>query len=187
MGRKVFKLIYPFLSFLSLLICWLPKPFLMMAYNCFSGFPTLLGVLIRYVLLSAACKEIGKNVYIARWVVIKNPQGLKIGDNVSVHEYCYLDACGGVSIGSNVSIAHGSSLVSFEHTWKDMSVPIKYNKLKLGEIALADDVWIGCGVRILASSCVGERAIVAAGAVVKGDCSGHSIYAGVPAKKIKSL
>jgi acetyltransferase-like isoleucine patch superfamily enzyme len=129
----------------------------------------------------------GVNVYISRFVILKNIEKISFGDNVSIHEFSYLDGLGGIFIGDNVSIAHNASIISFEHTYDLLEFPIKYNPLITKSIEIADDVWIGCGVRILGGTLIGSRTIVAAGSVVKGQLTNNSIYAGVPAKLKKSI
>ena len=129
----------------------------------------------------------GKNIYVGKNVTIKNFESLILGSNISIHANCYIDASGGVNIGDNVSIAHNSSIISFEHTWENLEVPIKYNPTILKEVVIFKDVWIGCGVRVLAGVKINTRTIVAAGSVVKGLLDEKSIYAGVPAKKIRNI
>jgi acetyltransferase-like isoleucine patch superfamily enzyme len=98
-----------------------------------------------------------------------------------------LDAKGGLYIGDNVSIAHNCSLISFNHTYSDPNTQIKYNVLVDGEIRIESDVWIGCGVRILAGVTINKRSIVAAGAVVNKTIPSHTISAGIPAIPIKNI
>ena len=66
-------------------------------------------------------------------------------------------------------------------------MPIKYNPSVCSPIVVNDDVWIGCGCRILAGVEIGDRVVIAAGAVVNKNVERNSLYAGVPAKKIKSI
>jgi acetyltransferase-like isoleucine patch superfamily enzyme len=112
---------------------------------------------------------------------------MKMGDRISLHEFVYIDAAGGISIGNDVSIAHGCSIVSFEHGWSDINVPIKYNPIISKPVSIGSDVWIGCGVRILAGAKIGNRVVVAAGSVVKGVLAPGGVYAGSPAKRIKEI
>lgn len=112
---------------------------------------------------------------------------MKIGDNVSIHDYTYIDAIGGVDIGSDVSIAHGTSIISFEHNYDATDTPIKYSGLHLGPVKIDNDVWIGCGVRVLSNSHIKNKTVIAAGSVVKGKLEPLSIYAGVPARKVKDI
>ena len=142
---------------------------------------------IRYICvkrLSACC---GDNVAIFQNVTLNHIEKMRIGDNVSIHPMCYIDAIGGVEIGNNVSIAHSSSIVSFDHTYSDYSLPIKYNKVKLGKVVIEDDVWIGCGCRILQGVNIKTRCIIAAGAVLTNSTSPNTIFGGIPAKAIKQI
>lgn len=173
---------------------------LMVLFNVYNVFPKIVrfmlnaifnfgkvGFLLRYFDLKTNTSSVGENVYIAKYVVIKNSHNLIIGSNNSLHEFCYIDAAGGIEIGENVSIAHNCSLVSFEHTWEDVSIPIKYNPTRFSPIVIGNDVWLGCGVRVLAGSIIEDRVIVAAGAVVKGRLESGYIYGGIPAKKLRKI
>lgn len=146
-----------------------------------------IGIYIRYISIKSINRLNGDNICIKSGCYIYNVEKLTIGNNVSIHPLTYIDALGGIKIGNNVSIAHNSSLVSFNHTYSNMDIPIKYNDLELGRIIICDDVWIGCGVRVLANAVINSRTILAAGAVVSTITLSNSIYGGVPAKFIKSI
>lgn len=165
----------------------IPRFLFILLLNISSIIPTLVGVLLRYILVKILIVDSGSNIYIGRFVTIKNFEKLKLGSNVSIHECCYIDAFGGIDIGSDVSIAHNSSLISFEHGFNDTDKAIKYNSINPIPIKIASDVWIGCGVRILAGSDISSRSVIAAGSVVKGKLLSNTIYAGVPAKPKKSI
>lgn len=146
-----------------------------------------MSIISRYYFYLKCFKRIGNNVSIHNNVTIKNRNRIEIGNNVSIHTLCYLDGFGGLTIGNNVSIAHNTSIISFNHTWDRPDIPIKYNPLSSAPIIIEDDVWIGAGVRIMAGVKIKTRCIIAAGSVVTKDCESNSIYAGVPARKIKSI
>lgn len=146
-----------------------------------------LGLLLRYVFLKNIGKKIGNNVSVQPGVYLFNLKNIHIGDNVSIHPMCYIDAAGGITIGDNVSIAHSSTLISTNHTWNNVDLPIKYNPEIFGEIIIEDDVWIGCGVRVLAGVSLGSRSVVAAGAVVNKSFGDYSLIGGVPAKLLKTI
>lgn len=145
------------------------------------------GLLLRYVFIRNIAKIVGNNVSIHGGVYLFNIEKIELGNNISIHPMCYIEGAGGIKIGNDVSIAHASSLISTEHTWGDPSTPIKYNQQISSAIEIGDDVWIGCGVRILAGVTVSKRVIVAAGAVVNKPIPSHSLVGGVPAKFIKNL
>lgn len=54
-------------------------------------------------------------------------------------------------------------------------------------VVIEDDVFIGDNVRILKGVKVGPGAVIGSGSVVVSDVESMSVYAGVPARKIKSL
>lgn len=54
-----------------------------------------------------------------------------------------------------------------------------------GDIVIKDDVWIGVNATILSGVCIGQGAIVAAGAVVTKNVPPYAIVGGNPAKVIK--
>jgi acetyltransferase-like isoleucine patch superfamily enzyme len=147
----------------------------------------LVGVAARYCIAKTLCRNCGDNVMIGPDVEIRGWRDLSLGENVSIHRACYIDANGGITIGDDVSIAHATSFVSFEHTWDDSSVPIKDNPSRFAPIRVDDDVWIGCGCRILAGVHIGSRSIVAAGAVVVRDIPSGHVVGGVPARVIKQI
>jgi acetyltransferase-like isoleucine patch superfamily enzyme len=146
----------------------------------------LFGAGLRYMLLSVIAKEVGDNVLVGPRVRLVHPERLSIGSNVSIHRDCYVDAEGGVWIESDVSIAHACSIISCDHTWADLSLPIRENPLRPAPIIIRSDVWIGCGVRILAGTEIESRSVVAAGAVVVKSVRSGSVVGGVPARVIGS-
>lgn len=186
-GRMVFKYFSFLIKFLKFLLKIIPKGFAIFLFELSSSIPTRFGAFIRYILLCRISKSVGDNVYIGRFCILKNTQGLSIGNNVSLHDYCYVDAQGSISIGDNVSIAHGCSLISFDHVYVDGEyTPIKYKGIVLKEINIDRDVWIGCGCRILCGSQIKTKVVVAANSVVKGTLE-SGLYAGSIAKKIKDI
>lgn len=146
-----------------------------------------MGSLARYLHWSRHIADLGEVAYFAPSIVIKSPHDLYIGDRFSIHEFCYIDALGSVRIGNDVSIAHGCSILSTNHAWVNPDLPIKYNPIKVGPVEIGNDVWIGCGVRILAGTKINDRVVIAAGAVVRGELVSGYMYGGVPARKLKPL
>lgn len=145
-------------------------------------------ILIRYAIAKNEMAACGENVYFGVNVTLKNTKKMRVGSNVSIHDNCYIDAYGEIVIGDNVSIAHATTIMTTNHTWEDPSRPIKYNPAALGEVEIADDVWIGCGARILAGVQIQSRSVVAASAVLTaGYYDGCAVYGGIPAKRLKTI
>ncbi len=104
-------------------------------------------------------------------VVRGDVHSIRIGSNVNIQDnvivHCTYQKCP-VSIGNNVSIAHGAIVHG---------------------CTIHDNVLIGMGSIIMDDVVVESNCIIAAGAVVtKGTrVESGSVYAGMPAKKIKSI
>lgn len=186
-GRDQFKKYKVFITFAIKFMSIFPNGFKKFIWDSISVFGGKVFVGLRYALLKTMSKEAGDNVYIGKYVVLKNLSKIKIGSNVSIHDFTYIDGAGGLTIGNDVSIAHNCSILTTNHQWDDVETPIKYNKEKHQAVKIADDVWIGCGVRILAGVEINSRSIVAAGAVVNKNIEEKTIYGGVPAKRIKEI
>lgn len=141
---------------------------------------------IRYVALRCVAAKCGELVDVRSDCVILSPESLELGSRISIHPFCYIDATGTIKIGNDVSIAHSSSILSTNHVWDDLAVPIRDQGLTRAPTTIEDNVWIGAGVRILAGTTIATGAIVAAGAVVTNDVPARTIVGGVPARVLRS-
>jgi len=183
-GREQFDRYGSFIGAIESVNRYLPKIVFHASWIVSRPWATKTAVVLRYFVAQRLAKSCGQVVQSGPNVTVKSWGNLELGSRVNVHENCYIDASGGVNIGSDVSIAHGSSVLSFNHTWQDPDTPIKYNPLEYKSVAISDDVWIGCGVRVLAGAQLSSRVIIAAGAVVTpGDYktrgAGLQIYYGI--------
>lgn len=166
---------------------FLPKFICNLTYNISSVSESKIAILIRYLYLKRFARSIGNNVFIGKYVSLKNIENLTIGNNVSIHAYSYIDAYGLISIGDDVSIANHCTLISSDHTWKDETKPIKYNMVERKPITIMNDVWIAAGVRVLGNTTIKNRCVIGAGAVVNKSTEEHGLYVGVPIKKVREI
>jgi len=164
-----------------------PKSICNLIWEVFSVSDSLLAIIYRRLYMQKYAKKVGSNIYIGKYVVIKNIHNLIIGNNVSIHSFSYVDAYGEIDIGNNVSIANHTTLISSNHTWQDNDKPIKYNQVTPKKIIIEDDIWIAAGVRVLGGSHIRRRCVIGAGAVVNKDTEANSLYVGVPIKKVKEV
>lgn len=144
-----------------------------------------LGLAKRYCLIKNLAESVGENVSIHPDVYLFNIDNMRIGDNVSIHPFSYIDAYGGIEIGNDVSIAHNVTLMSFNHEFSELKIPIKEQPLDRRPIKIEDNCWIGAKVTILGNTNIGTGSVVGAGAVVTKNVKTNSVVAGVPAKIIK--
>lgn len=184
-GRDTFNKYKPILLIISKAIRFLPLKVRIALLTFFRNIDGKIGIAIRYVLLKAIAIKCGDNVSVHAGVYIFSPEKLSIGNNVSIHPMCYIDASGEIVINNDVSIAHSSTILSSEHNYGESERPIKEQGIKFKRTIIKSNVWIACGVRILAGTQVNEGTIVAAGAVVKNTLQSNFIYGGIPAKSIK--
>lgn len=176
-----------FLELVQIPYKFLPKPICSFIWEVSSVSDSLIAIIYRRLYMQKYAKKVGSNIYIGKYVVIKNIHNLRIGNNVSIHSFSYVDAHGEIDIGNNVSIANHTMLISSDHTWQDNDKPIKYNKVTPKKIIIEDDIWIAAGVRVLGGSHIRRRCIIGAGAVVNKDTEANSLYVGVPIKKVKEV
>jgi len=186
-GRKIFKVFGVFIDGLSSIIALIPYCIREWMFRFSSHFGGRFWILIRYILIRKMAKSCGQNVSIKQHNYLFRIKELSIGNNVCIHEACYINAVGGLTIGDNVSIGHGSDILTFNHQWDDTSKPIKYNDVVKKSVTIGNDVWIGVGAKIMAGVSIGERSIIAAGAVVTKDVKPHTIVGGCPARFIKNV
>lgn len=93
---------------------------------------------------------------------------------------------GPVSIGNHVILAQNVVLSGLNHTYTDISRPIKEQPVVTKIIVIHDDCWIGANSVITSGVSIGKHSIVAGGSVVTKDVPAFSIVAGNPAKVIKA-
>lgn len=154
------------------------------AYGLVKFLPMLSGDAARYLMLKPFLKQLSGWVWIRDNVTIWFPEGVSIGGGTMVGENSFINGYSGVTIGMNVLIAHEVSIISEDHGFASRRVPMRWQPKTEGPIVIGDDVWIGCGARILKGITIGTGAIVSAGAVVTKDVAPYSIVGGVPARVI---
>lgn len=130
-----------------------------------------------YRLLGA---KIGKNTVICRKVETLLPKGIIIMDNVAIGWSAELDGRGGIYIGSNTNISSHVKLITGSHDIDDPNFTADFKPIRIG-----DYCWIGTGAIVLQGVNIGNRAVIAAGAVVTKDVPDGEVWGGVPAKFIR--
>lgn len=177
-----FKVIF---KFTELLFSVLPTFLVKIIFISFKNIEGNIGFFVRYNCLKKLAKKCGENIAVFPSVYLKGIENLELGDNISIHPMCYIDSTGGINIKSNVSIAHSTTILSSEHIHSDLSINIKDQGLKFKSTIINENVWIGCGCRILAGSTIEQGSILAAGSVLNKNVEFNSIYGGIPAKLLK--
>jgi acetyltransferase-like isoleucine patch superfamily enzyme len=136
----------------------------------------IVAITIRYAISRKGAMECGDVVAIDSGVEIRGWNNLFIGDHVSVDRGCYLDTTGGLTIGSNVSIAHQTSIITANHTGGDLKHSIRDNPVATAPVNILNDVWIGCGCRIMPVVTIQSLAVVASGSVVTRNIASGTLF-----------
>lgn len=120
----------------------------------------------------------------------KRPCGggsLSLGKNVYIGEQCNLRAGGAsITIGDDVMIGSGVSMFATNHGMEAGIPMIKQAWIsESAGVIIGSDVWIGSRSVLLPGCRIGNGAVVAAGAVVRGDVRPGAVVGGIPAKEIR--
>ena len=148
------------------------QPLLRSAWIPFSG--------LRVSLLRAFGAQIGQRVVIKPQVDVKYPWHLVIGDDCWIGERAWIDNLTTVRLGSNVCVSQGVYFCTGNHNWSDPSFA-----LMVAPVELRDGAWAGAMCVLTPGTTLGEGAIAAAGAVVRGSVPDYEIHAGNPAQFVR--
>ena len=134
--------------------------------------------------------QLGNDVSVGRGCIFESTAGtITIGNNVGFNSNCTLGAdFGSIIIGNNVIVGMNTVMRAANHRFDLGNETLIRDQGHVGdEINIADDVWIGACVTILAGVHIGSHSVVGAGSVVTQDVPPSSLVAGVPARVIRKL
>jgi len=145
-------------------------------------------------LVDASNIFIGKNVKIGPFSRLEtysnyegknsNPQ-LIIGDSVSIQHAVHLYCNNYLEIQAGVLIASGCMITDNNHGTDPLGNYYENQPLKSYPTLIKKGVWLGENVSVLAGSIIGERSIIGANSVVRGEIPDYSVAVGNPARVIK--
>lgn len=110
---------------------------------------------------------------------------VSIGEASFVNYGCMFNTAAQISIGANCDLAMQVVFATSSH--EIGPAERRAGAPTAAPIQIGDGSWIGARVVILPGVTIGPGTVVAAGSVVTRDCEANSIYAGVPARKIRDL
>lgn len=108
---------------------------------------------------------------------------IHIGKHVFINSGCRFQDQGGIYIDDGALIGHNVVIATLNH---DLD-PAKRASMIAAPVHIGKNVWIGSNSTILSGVSIGDGAVIGAGSVVNKDVPKNTVFAGVPAKKIKEL
>ena len=109
------------------------------------------------------------------------------GSNVFVGRNSYLGAWKPIRVGNDTLIGAYCYITSGNHRFEQRDLPIRAQGYEGESITIGRNVWLGAHVIVLPGVTIGDDAVVGAGSVVTASIPGAEIWAGVPARRIRSL
>jgi galactoside O-acetyltransferase len=159
-------------------------------------------------LLSLGLKTFGDNVLISKKASIYSPEEIVVGNNVRIDDFCILS--GKITLGNNIHISAYCALygrggisiddysgISARTTIYSLSddfsgdcligvmVPEKFRKVIYAEVKIEKYCQVGSHSIVLPGVNLSEGCVVGAASLVNKSLEEWTIYAGVPAKRIK--
>ena len=134
--------------------------------------------------------EIGAGSRIDSFVKIKPAGGsgnICIGTNSYINSGCVLYSGNGIEIGNDVLISANCTLAPVNHSFSDLTIPIRQQGFSLGRggIIIESDVWIGSNCVLLDGAVVRTGCVIGAGSLIRGELPPYHICYGSPAKPSK--
>jgi acetyltransferase-like isoleucine patch superfamily enzyme len=169
--------------------------------------PSAIAMRFRRAWLSALGARIGRNCWLPKVLVPRNPWDVALGDYVALDRYVVLlssgprkteprisigartyvnrftmiDASERVTIGERCMVGPHCYITDHDHGFRP-GVPVGDQPLVSRPVTIGNDVWLGAGAIILKGVTIGDGAVVAAGSVVTKAVAPQSKVAGVPAR-----
>jgi acetyltransferase-like isoleucine patch superfamily enzyme len=115
-----------------------------------------------------------------------NPERISAGRRLRLGTRCTLwagHATGRIVIGDDVMFGPEVMVTAASYRFND-GQPVTAQAMDEADVVIGDDVWIGARAIILPGARIGAGAIIAAGAVVRGEIPAMAIAAGVPARVV---
>lgn len=130
---------------------------------------------------------IGDNTKIGAFVEVQ--KNAEIGENCKISSHSFI--CEGVTIGDNCFIGHGVMFINDNYPKATNSSGALEDKddwlSRFAKTDIKNNVSIGTNATILGNITIGEGSVIGAGSVVTKNVPSNQIWAGNPAKFLRSL
>lgn len=131
----------------------------------------------------------GENAEIRPGAYLVETKTIFLGKGVIVRPNCMLfsEETSSINVGNNSMLGSGVHIYCSNHSYDDVGVDISEQGYESAEVIISDNVWIGANTIIQKGVTIGTHTVVAAGSVVVSSLDPYSVYAGNPARKLRSL
>lgn len=133
--------------------------------------------------LSSYFDKCGDNVNIESGARFATGGGISIGSGSGLGVNCSVH--GPLRIGDNVMMGPEVTILTHTHNIERTDIPMGQQGMRVAEVVVGNDVWIGMRVVIMPGVKVGNGAVIGSCAVVTKDVPDFAVVGGVPAKIIK--
>lgn len=138
-----------------------------------------LGVKFRRMLAKRIFHKCGKNFKAFHYVKLSYGYNLEVGDDVIIHRHVLLDDRGGIKIGDGASISDFANIYSHSH---DI---VEGRNIETPVTIIGDEVRITYHATVMSGVHMAEGTMLGSFGVATRNTEPHSVYAGIPARKIK--
>jgi putative colanic acid biosynthesis acetyltransferase WcaF len=135
----------------------------------------------RAFLLSCFGAKLGENCHIYGKARIWAPWNLVCEDQATVGDDAIIYNPEHISLGSHAIVSQQAYLCAATHDYEDPAFPLIAFPISVGSYA-----WICARATVQPGISVGEGAVLALGSVATRDLEPWTVYAGVPARKVKT-
>ncbi len=148
--------------------------------------PGLFGFRVRNIYYKRKLKHCGFFLEISPYVFIDGPQNISIGNRCRINTGTYISGLGSLTIGNNILIGMNVVILTTNHNFHKVNIPIYFQEFTSKKVNIGDDVWLGANSIILPGVSIGKGSVIGAGSVVTKNIPDYSIAVGNPAKVIKT-
>lgn len=138
-----------------------------------------------YNIVSKLFKKVGNDFGLEPPFYCDYGYNISIGDQVFINFNCVILDINAVNIGNRSMLGPGVHIYAATHP---TDAKTRGRMLEFGKpVDIGEDVWVGGGAIICPGVRIGDRSIIAAGAVVTRDVPADVIVGGNPARIIKDI
>ena len=138
-----------------------------------------LGVKFRRILAQRIFRSCGRNFKAFHHVKLSFGYNLEVGDGVVVHRHVLLDDRGGIRLGNGASVSDFANIYSHSHD------VVEGRDITTLVTVIGDGVRITYHATVMSGVHLADGTMLGSFGMATRDTDPHTIYAGIPAKKIK--